>query len=116
MPKEKTKAGEGFFSKQIKLKRVYPENLQSHFAQNLVVQHEPGIFILSFFETWPPIVLGEGDEEQRRLLENINEVESKCIARIVLTPERMAAFTKAMEQNLFVYENRFQTEISDKGE
>lgn len=116
MPTEKTKGSAGFVSKQIKLKRVYPENLQSHFAQNLVVQHEPGIFILSFFETWPPIVLAESDENQKQLLENINEVESKCIARIVLTPERMAAFTKAMEQNLHVYENRFQTKISDKGE
>jgi hypothetical protein len=111
MPKVEGAEGGEIFLKKVKLKRVYPENLRSHFVQNLIIQHEPGVFILSFFETWPPVVIGESDEEKKHLLESIDEVESKCVARLVLTPDKLFAFIKAMEKNLSLYEKRFQTQI-----
>lgn len=95
--------------KDIKLERIYPDNLQSHFVSNIVVQHEPDIFILSFFEVWPPAILGANEEEKQKELEKIKRVESKCVARLVVTPKKMVEFVKAMTENLKNYETMIQT-------
>lgn len=97
------------FRKSIKLERVYPENLHSHFVSNIVVQHEPDSFILSFFEVWPPAIIGGDEEEKQKELEKINRVEAKCVARLVVTPKKMADFVKAMTENLKTYETMIQT-------
>ncbi len=95
--------------KSIKLERIYPDNLQSHFVSNIVVQHEPDIFILSFFEVWPPVILGADEEEKQKELEKIKGVESKCVARLVVTPKKMAEFVKAMAENLRNYDSNKRT-------
>jgi hypothetical protein len=73
------------------------------------VQHEPDIFILSFFEVWPPVILGADEEEKQKELDKINRVESKCVARLVVTPQKMAEFVKVMSENLKNYEITIQT-------
>lgn len=90
--------------KKVRLQRTYPENLQSHFVASLIVQHQPEMFVLSFFEVWPPAVLGETDEEKQAILDSIESVEAKCVARLVVTPSKMREFLDVMNENLTNYE------------
>ncbi|MGE0884361.1 MAG: DUF3467 domain-containing protein [Blastocatellales bacterium] len=96
--KEKTSA------REIKLQRVFPDNLQSHFVTNMVVQNQPDMFILSFFEVWPPVILGETEEEQQQQIESIGQIEAKCVSRLVVTPQHMKEFLHVMAENLRKYE------------
>lgn len=95
-------------AKEIRVERVYPEDLQSHFVSNLVVQHRPEFFILSFFEVWPPAILGETEEEKKQALDNLDHVEAKCVSRIVLTPGKMQEFIEVMSENLEKWEQMLQ--------
>ncbi len=92
--------------KEVKIKFIYPDDLKSKFTNNIIVQHQKDHFVISFFETFLPGLLGS-KEEQKKMLEKIDHVESKCIARLIVTPEKMADFIKAMESNYNNYSNNF---------
>ena len=94
----------GVFTKEIKIKRNFPDNLQSYFVSNLVVQHQPDSFILSFFEVWPPAILGDTEDEKAEAIEAIDHVDAKCVARLVLTPTKMKEFLDVMMGNWEKYE------------
>jgi len=96
--KEKT------ISKKLRIERTYPETLQSHFVSNIVVQHQPDFFVLSFFEVWPPAIIGETDKEKQQELEGLDHVDAKCIARLVVTPSKMKEFIETMSNNMANYE------------
>lgn len=96
--------GDVIKGKKVRIDRVYPDTLQSHFVSTVVVQHQPDAFILSFFEVWPPAVLGETAEEKQRALESIENVEAKCVARLVLTPGKMREVVGIMTENLKSYD------------
>lgn len=98
-----TDQGEGIVKKKIRLERTYPEVLQSHFVSNIVVQHRPEYFILSFFEVWPPPILGDNEEKQE-ILESLEMIEAKCVARLVVPPSAMREFVEVMTENLENYE------------
>jgi len=91
-------------SKKVKIERVYPDDLRSHFVSSILVQHQPDFFILSFFELWPPAILGESNEEEKAALEAVDHVDAKCVARLVVTPDKMRDFVEAMSRNLANYE------------
>ena len=75
-----------------------PEELVSRYANNIIVQHTPHEFIVSFFETRPPLVVGE-PEELAKQLESMKSVRSVCVARIIINPDRMGEFIKALQVN-----------------
>ena len=81
------------------LKPAYLDDLDSHFVSSIVVQHQPDHFLISFFEVWPPPILGDTAEERQEALDAIQEVEAKCAARLVVTPARMRAFIDTMSEN-----------------
>lgn len=101
MANEEDQAGKG-----VPLKRKYPEDLESNFVSNIVVQHQPDFFILSFFEVWPPPILGDTEEERQQALESIEEVEATCVARLVVTPGRMQQFIQVMSDNWEKYQSK----------
>lgn len=94
--------------KKIKIEFNYPNDLKSHFVSNLVVQHQPEFFILSFFEGWPPVILGDSEEEKRKALESIEKIEAKCVSRLVITPEKVKEFITAISQNYKNYEEKYK--------
>mgnify|MGYP001592478786 CR=1 FL=1 len=100
--------------KQLKIVRKYPDGLQSYFVDNIVVQHQPDRFILTFFEVWPPAVVGD-PAEQKAELDSIDSVEAKCVARLVLTPKTMRQLAKLVAENLANYEKLMQ-KLQEAGE
>jgi hypothetical protein len=94
--------------KQIKVKLPLewyePEELISRYANNMVVQHTPNEFIVSFFETRPPLVLGD-PVEQTKQLETIKSVRSLCVSRIIIAPDLIDGFIKALQINYQNYLN-----------
>jgi len=100
--------------KKVKVERVFPEALQSHFVTNMVIQHEPDIFILSFFQTWPPAIVGETDEEKRGAFDSIESIKATCVARLVVTPDKMREFLAVMTENLEKYEQLMKMLSTEK--
>jgi len=104
------------FAKEISVKRIFPEDLQSNFASHFVIQHDLYKFILTFYEVWPPVLLGETGEDVGQVIDNIDSIEAKCIARIVVTPEKMREFYEAIQNNLQKYEQLSNAEIIEISE
>ncbi len=93
--------------RQVSVKHVYPDDLTTSYASQIVVQHDPEVFVVSFFEAFPPLVLGSS-EEIKSGLANIKHVEAKCVARIVLTPTKMKEFVQIAQNNLQRYMKSFE--------
>ena len=91
-------------SKQVKLERKYPPDLRTHFVTNIVVQHQPDFFTLLFYEVFPPPILGDTPEQRRTQLESLDHVDAICVARLIVTPEKMRDFAKVINDNVANYE------------
>jgi uncharacterized protein DUF3467 len=74
-----------------------PDSIKSQYATNMVVQHTEQEFILSFFETRPPLLLGNLTEED---IKAIPSIRAECVARIVIARDRMPKFVEALQTNL----------------
>ncbi len=92
--------------KNLKIEWKYPKDLKSNFVTNMVVQHRPDYFVVSFFEVWPPTLLGP-EEEVLAKLEQIDNIEARCVARLVVTPQTMKEFTQVMSENITKFEEMF---------
>jgi hypothetical protein len=90
--------------KQVPIERFFPEGLTSRFVNNVVVQHQNDSFIISFFEVIPPLILGDTEEERERILNSINSVKAECVARLIVSPQKMEEIIAAMSQNLQNYQ------------
>jgi hypothetical protein len=88
------------------LNRVVPLGTVGVCSNHFVVQHDGAEFHLSFFQTQMPIILGETEEEREQCLApyRTSGVPSICVARIVVSAERMPAFIEAMQVNLGKYQ------------
>jgi len=76
-----------------------PEDLTCQYATNLVVQHTEHEFVISFFRTAPPLIVGT-PEETRAQLEQIGYVRADCVARIVVAASRMPDFVQVLQGSL----------------
>ena len=72
-------------------------DIRSVYATNLIVQAGEGDMFIAFFEIRPPIVFSEADRE------GITSVTAQCVARVVISPDRMQGFIDAMQGNLNEY-------------
>ena len=98
--------------KKVKVNYNYPEDLKSHFITNAVIQQQPEYFILSFFESWATPIIGDTIEERKAQLEKVDHLDANCVARFVVTPERMRDIAKAINDNLERYEKVSKLELS----
>ena len=98
------------FTKALRIDRVIPEELKnSRFVNDLVVQHQPEYFILSFFEILQPLILGDTEEELQEALSAVDKVEATCVTRLVVTPQVLRQFIETMSQNLEKYEAKYSS-------
>jgi hypothetical protein len=105
-----------FASRQVPINHVYPDNLVTHFTTHVVAQFQQDHFILSFFEIFPPPLLGETDDEKLRALKALDHVDAKCVARIVVTPARMEDVIKILSENLAKYKQMAGDPQKEKGD
>src|SRR4051812_37655618 len=71
-----------------------PEEIMSGYATNMLVQAGEHEFFVSFFETPPPIIINPSD------VEKLESVTAECIARVVISSERMESFIEVLQRQL----------------
>lgn len=74
-----------------------PESIVTQYATNMIVQHLEHEFIISFFDTRPPLIIGVPSKEE---LASVTSIRAECIARIVVANARMPGFVNALQTNL----------------
>ena len=102
------------FEKKLKLNRVYPDDLQSFLVDNVIIQQQPDRFVLSFFEVWLPTILSESEDETQEQIRSLQEVTAKCVARLVVTPDRMREFVSAIQNSLEKHDQLMESLHSEK--
>jgi hypothetical protein len=85
--------------KAVPIEWCFPNNFISRYATNLAIQHSEHEFILSFFEAKPPLLIGTPEELKKQVL-NIKSIKAECVARIIISAERMPTFVKVLQDNL----------------
>ena len=91
-----------------------PSDMPGLYATNIVIQHTPKEFVITFWEVKAPPILGT-TEERKEKMERVEQVLAHCIARVVVSPERMKGFVDAMQQNWEKYQGKFsETEDNDE--
>lgn len=84
----------------------YPDDLQTHFVSNILVQHQEDYFVISFFEIWPPPILGETDEDRQKAIKALGTIKAKCVARLVVSPSTMDKVINTLSTNYANWMNR----------
>lgn len=104
---------ESVAGKSIEIEWLRPEQLQTVYANNLIVQHTPSEFILSFFMVEPPLLTGTQEEKMRQLAD-IDAIPAYCVAKIVVAPDRLDVFVKALAENLQTYHDTVTRTANDE--
>lgn len=96
---------------QVRLKYAFPEPLQAVYANQLVIQHTPEEFLISFYQAFPPANLDGRD--LRETLEQAGGVPAQCVARVAITKDRMPAVVDAFVENLRQFRNKQDPSSAD---
>lgn len=96
--------------KTIKSNLIYPVNLETKFANQIIVQSQPGYFILSFFEAILPPIYGETEEEKKEQFDKIKTIDSKCVGKFVVTPQKMTELIDILNGQLKIYNDLMKNE------
>jgi hypothetical protein len=94
-----TEAREHVREIRIPLEWYVPEELPTHYATHLVIQHTEHEFFITFFELVPPIMLSKPPEE----IERIESVRARALTRVAVSPKRLEEFIQVMQDNLAKY-------------
>jgi hypothetical protein len=89
-------------SHELPIEWYIPDDMVSQYATNMLVQTNPHEFIISFFQLYPPPLLGS-PEEQKAKLEAMTSVRATCISRVIVAAERMPEFVKVLQETLTRY-------------
>jgi hypothetical protein len=106
MAKKKTAASTPQ-ERQIPMIWDIPEDMGSGYATNMLVQSGEHEFFVSFFEANPPVILDPKD------IEKIESVRADCIARVIISAERMGRFIEVLQQQLDRHNEKKATGKSD---
>ena len=75
----------------------FPDDLLSGYATNMLVQAGEQELFISFFELQQPVLLAPEDAAK------LESVKAECIAKIIVTPERLTAFIEVLQKQLDAY-------------
>ena len=85
-----------------------PENAQSRYANNVLVQSTQHEIIISFFETQIPPLIGTATENAARLKE-IGSVRADLVSRIIVAPGILPAMISALQTGLETYQDAYSS-------
>ncbi|HSW56377.1 MAG TPA: DUF3467 domain-containing protein [Ignavibacteriaceae bacterium] len=92
----------------IKINYQVPEDIESHFSDSFVVQHQKDHFILTFYQILQQPILGT-EEERIEQLKNIKQLNAKCIARIIVTPQKIEDITRVLSENIEKFKKKIES-------
>jgi hypothetical protein len=98
------------------LEYQHAEQVTTHWANRYVVQHDNNVFILSFFELLPPIILGTTQEARNAEIARLGgTIRPKGVARILIPADRMEDFIGILNKQLDKYhaDNPVETEDAE---
>ena len=103
MAKKEPEVPSALASMEVPIEWYVPDNIESHYANNILVQNSlSNEFIIYFFEAVPPLIIGSPDEIREKLQE-VKSVRAKCVARIVVNADVMPRIVQAMQTNYAIY-------------
>jgi hypothetical protein len=79
-----------------------PDDMVGQYATNMLVQMNPHEFIISFFQLYPPPVLGSPEEQKAKIAE-MRSVRATCISRVIVAADRMPEFLRVLQETLARY-------------
>lgn len=77
----------------------FPENVQSRYANNMLVQSGQFEFTIAFFEMQIPMLSGTPEENKARL-EEMGSIKAECVSKIILSPELVPGLITALQTEL----------------
>jgi Protein of unknown function (DUF3467) len=80
----------------------FPEDVQSRYANNVLVQNSQYEFIISFFEMQFPLLLGS-PEENKVKLEDMESIRAECVSKIIIPHELMQGLINSLQTELEKY-------------
>ncbi|WP_145114177.1 hypothetical protein [Gimesia panareensis] len=110
--KEKTKTLESVAYKRIALEHVLPDDLATIFSNNFVVQNDGPEFYFLFFHTQPPLIIG-GAEHTAEKLEALDSIKTECVARVVISADRVPSIIRALQDNYEKYKLKESSGINE---
>ena len=81
---------------RVPIKWHTPDNMITRYATNMLVQIIENEFKISFFEIMPEIRLDPTSPSP-------NEVRADCVAKIIVSPEKLPSFIKALQEQYNKY-------------
>lgn len=79
-----------------------PEDAQSRYANNVLVQAGQYEITISFFESQLPVLLGD-PEENKRKLEELGSIRAELVSKIVISPDVLPIVINALQTGLENY-------------
>lgn len=83
-----------------------PDNAQSKYANNVLVQSTPHEIIISFFEAIPPPLAGTAAENAAKLRE-MGSIRANLVSRVVVPPSLLPAVISALQTGLETYQSAY---------
>lgn len=97
-------------TKKVQVNLKFPDDLESKFVNQVVVQNHPEYFTLSLFEIVLPPILGVTEEEKKSNFDKIKSVDSKCLGRYIITPNKLKEVIEILQDNLNKYNEMIESE------
>jgi hypothetical protein len=82
------------FSRELPIEYYGSEDIAGMFADQAMVSHSTGMFTLSFFQMQVP------PTQDLDVLQKVEKIPARCVAKIVLAPQLMEQFFVALEGNI----------------
>jgi len=93
--------------RNIGLEFTLPPDLPLLYVDNINVLHTPTEFTVSFMQAQPPLLTEESQWD------TIKKIESRCVARIIVSPAKMQLFVTALTGSLQKYIQTYIQEDAD---
>ena len=85
--------------RKVPLDRRIPVGQRAVFSNHMVVQNEPGVFQLFFFQINHPLLAIDDPELLQKELAKIESIDAECVSRVIVPVNLMPAIIKALQDN-----------------
>jgi hypothetical protein len=100
-------------ARNIPIEWLVPPDLRAEYATNVLAQHGEHEIFLLFFQAQPPIILGELAEREKQL-ETLTAIPAKCVAKVIVSPDRLEEIIQLLTTQLESYRQNFRAEKGKK--